>query len=49
MEEFEVIKEIPDVIRSVIMNWGGSQGGGLQYELPAPILQLLEEGYIFPH
>ena len=25
-----------------------SAGGGLQYELPKPILQLIKEGYIVP-
>ncbi|WP_423240950.1 glycohydrolase toxin TNT-related protein [Eubacterium ventriosum] len=28
--------------------WGGSPGGGLQYELSLPIKQLIKEGYIIP-
>ena len=46
--EFEVIKEIPGTIQAEIAPWGGSAGGGLQYELPKPILQLIKEGYIVP-
>ncbi|PHU33908.1 hypothetical protein CSX01_12825 [Pseudobutyrivibrio ruminis] len=47
-QEFEVIKEIPDTTQAVIAKWGGSDGGGLQYELPKPILQLIREGYLVP-
>ena len=47
-QEFEVIKEIPETIQSEIAPWGDSPGGGLQYELPKPILQLIKEGYIVP-
>lgn len=47
-QEFEVIKDIPETIQSEIASWGGSEGGGLQYELPMPILQLIKEGYIVP-
>lgn len=47
-QEFEVIKEIPETIQAEIAPWGGSSGGGLQYELPKPILQLIKEGYIVP-
>ena len=47
-QEFEVIKEIPGTIQAEIAPWGGSTGGGLQYELPMPILQLIKEGYIVP-
>ena len=47
-QEFEVIKEIPGTIQAEIAPWGGSVGGGLQYELPKPILQLIKEGYIVP-
>ena len=47
-QEFEVIKEIPGTIQAEIAPWGGSAGGGLQYELPKPILQLIKEGYIVP-
>lgn len=45
-QEFEVIREIPETIQAEIAPWGGSAGGGLQYELPMPILQLIKEGYI---
>ena len=31
-----------------IAAWGGSPGGGVQYELPEPIKQLIREGYIIP-
>ena len=47
-QEFEVVKEIPKTIQSRVAPWGGSAGGGLQYELPMPILQLIKEGYIVP-
>ena len=47
-QEFKVIKEIPNTIQAEIAAWGNSAGGGLQYELPMPILQLIREGYIVP-
>ena len=47
-QEFKVVKEIPGAIQAEIAPWGGSTGGGLQYELPMPILQLIREGYIVP-
>ena len=47
-QEFRVIKEIPNTIQAEIAAWGDSAGGGLQYELPMPILQLIREGYIVP-
>ncbi len=47
-QEFVVIKEIPKTIQSLFAPWGGSPGGGLQYELPMPILQLIREGNIVP-
>lgn len=37
-QEFEVIKEILGTVQAEIAPWGGSAGGGLQYELPMPIL-----------
>ena len=46
--KFEVIKEISGTIQAEIAPWGGSAGGGLQYELPKPIIQLIKEGYIVP-
>ena len=45
-QEFIVVHEIPETMQSAIRAWAGSPGGGVQYELPAPILQLLKEGYI---
>ena len=45
-QEFIVVHEIPETMQSEIRAWAGSPGGGVQYELPAPILQLLKEGYI---
>lgn len=47
-QEFKVIKEIPNTVQAEIAAWGDSAGGGLQYELPMPILQLIREGYIVP-
>lgn len=47
-QEFEVIKKIPNTIQGKIAAWGGSPGGGVQYELPEPIKQLIIEGYIIP-
>ena len=47
-QEFEVVKEIPNTIQEKIAAWGGSPGGGIQYELPMPIKQLIREGYIIP-
>lgn len=47
-QEFKVIKDIPKTIQAEIAPWGGSAGGGLQYELSMPILQLIKEGYIVP-
>ena len=47
-QEFEVVKENPDTIQSEIAAWGDSEGGGLQYELPMPIKELIEKGYIVP-
>ncbi len=47
-QEFVVIKEIPNTVQAEIAAWGNSLGGGLQYELPMPIKQLIKEGYIVP-
>ena len=47
-QEFVVVKEIPNTVQAEIAAWGDSSGGGLQYELPMPIKQLIKEGYIVP-
>ena len=47
-QEFVVVKPIPQTTRATIKAWGGSSGGGIQYELPMPIKQLIKEGYIVP-
>lgn len=47
-QEFVIVKEIPNTVQAEIAAWGGSPGGGLQYELPMPIKQLIKEGYIVP-
>lgn len=47
-QEFVVINEIPQTTQSEIMPWGGAEGGGVQYELPMPINQLITDGYIVP-
>ena len=46
--EFIVIKEIPKTVEAEIAAWGDSPGGGLQYELPMPINELIKRGYIIP-
>ncbi len=43
---YEVIKEIPNAVQSIISDWGGSSGGGLQYDTPQPIQWLLDNGYL---
>lgn len=43
-----VVKEIPQTIQSKIAAWGDSVGGGVQYELPMPIKELIRKGYIVP-
>jgi hypothetical protein len=45
-QEFIVVKPIPGVIQSKVAAWGGDPGGGLQYELPMTINELLRLGYI---
>ena len=47
-QEFIVVKKIPNTIQSIIRDWAGSKGGGIQYELPLPIRELLENGSIEP-
>ena len=47
-QEFVVVKEIPQTIQSKIAAWGDSVGGGVQYELPMPIKELIRKGYIVP-
>ena len=44
--EYIVVKEIPNTIKAEIAAWGSSSGGGIQYELPSPILELIKEGYL---
>lgn len=46
--EYEIIKTIPNVRQSTVAEWpmGTNTGGGLQYELPMPIVELLSKGYI---
>lgn len=45
-QEFTVIKPIDNVITSEIEAWAQSLGGGTQYVLPRPIIQLIQEGFI---
>lgn len=46
-QEFEVIKETPGTVQAEIAPWGGSVGGGLQYELPMPILPLIKRDILY--
>lgn len=43
---YEVLQEIPDTVQSVISDWGGSTGGGLQFDIPLPIKWLLDNAYL---
>ena len=43
---YEVIKDIPDVKEGEVIPWFGEKGGGIQYELPANINDLIREGFI---
>lgn len=43
---YEVIKPIPNTVQSTISDWGGSSGGGIQYDVPYPIVWLLDNGYL---
>ena len=45
-QEFDIIKPLPETIQSTVAPWGGSTGGGLQYELSKPIMWYFEHGYI---
>ena len=47
-QEYVVVKPIPQAVQAKIAPWGGSAGGGTQYELPFPIKQLIRDGYIVP-
>ena len=44
--EIKVLKPIPGVTQSIVAPWGGSAGGGIQYQLPKPLEVLRMEGYI---
>lgn len=44
--QLKVIKDIPNVIESVIAPWADSEGGGLQYQLPQTINSLILNGYL---
>ena len=41
--EYEVVKPIT-AIKSIIAPWGGSLGGGTQFKLKDPILELIKNG-----
>ncbi len=41
--EYIVIQDIDGVIMSEVAPWGGSTGGGIQYVLPQPILDLINK------
>lgn len=43
---YEVIKEVPGTKQGDVIPWFGEKGGGIQYELPANINDLIKEGYI---
>jgi hypothetical protein len=45
-QEFEVLKPIPGVTKSIVAPWGGSTGGGIQFRLPMTIKDLIKKGYI---
>ncbi len=47
-QRYEVIRDIPDVKEGEAIPWFGEKGGGVQYELPASIDDLIENGYIKP-
>ncbi|MET3036855.1 TNT domain-containing protein [Chryseobacterium sp. NRRL B-14859] len=45
---YKVVEEIPGVKEGEAIPWFGEKGGGIQYELPANINDLIKEGYIVP-
>ncbi|MDW9382843.1 glycohydrolase toxin TNT-related protein [Chryseobacterium sp. JV558] len=45
---YKVLKDIPQVSEGEIIPWFGEKGGGIQYELPSSINDLIKEGYIKP-
>ncbi|MEJ5049597.1 glycohydrolase toxin TNT-related protein [Chryseobacterium culicis] len=45
---YKVLKDITQVSEGEIIPWFGEKGGGIQYELPASINDLIKEGYIKP-
>ena len=44
--QYEVLKQIDDVTISEIAEAFDQPGGGIQYELPATIKQLIADGYL---
>ena len=45
---YKVLKDISQVNEGEIIPWFGEKGGGIQFELPASINDLIKEGYIKP-
>gem|GEM_PF-5585350 len=45
-ETFIITREIPEVTQSIVSDWAGSKGGGIQYELPLPVRYYLDNGFI---
>ena len=46
--EYIVLKPIPEAIQSTVTPWGSSTGLGIQYQVPKPILWLVDNGYLMP-
>ena len=46
LTKFKVLKDISNVIESEVAPWAGSQGGGIQYQLPDTINDLIMNGYL---
>jgi len=46
--EYEIIKPIPNTVKSTVAEWpiGSGTGGAPQYELPMPIEDLRLQGFI---